>query len=141
MTLQLKDVDQAVGLAYRAHRWQVDKAGRPYMDHVMRVESYVCTIDYLHRIVATLHDVVEDTPVTLEAIDILFGEEVRDAVDALTRRGTETYSHYIERVATNKVALKVKLADLTEHLTSTDSIEKSLIERYDRAFSILIKTM
>lgn len=66
-------------------------------------------------VVAWLHDVVEDTPVTVEDVDGAFGSQVSDAVDAITRRTAETDDYYA-RVKANSIALTVKAADNTDPL-------------------------
>lgn len=105
--------DLAKEMAVKAHYGQLDKGGRPYIEH----PAYVAAMmdDDTCRAVAWLHDVVEDTTVTLEYIEAVgFSSEVIAAVDALTHRVGESYSDYLSRVAHNPIARKVKLADL-EH--------------------------
>jgi len=65
----------------------------------------------VYIITALLHDSVEDTPLTLEKIESLFGKEVRDAVDALTKREDETREEYLIRCGLNPIARVVKLHD------------------------------
>jgi len=65
----------------------------------------------VYIITALLHDSVEDTPLTLDKIESLFGKEVRDAVDALTKRETETREEYLIRCGLNPIARVVKLHD------------------------------
>jgi hypothetical protein len=77
--------------------------------------------DPLIQTVAVLHDVVEDTDVSLESLSRAgFGAEVISAVDALTRRQGEPYHLYIERVARNQIASRVKCADLAENLANNE---------------------
>jgi (p)ppGpp synthase/HD superfamily hydrolase len=102
-------LDDAVALAARAHAGQFDKAGKPYIDHPLRVMARVTTPD--ERVAAILHDVVEDTAVTLG--DLRGGgcpEEVVAAVDSLTKRLGEDKMAYYRRVASNPIALVVKRA-------------------------------
>lgn len=91
---------------------------QPYISHVEAVVGQVQRIfgteDDRLVVIAWLHDVVEDTPVTLATIQQLFGEDITDAVDALTfRQGTETKAEYILRVCKNPLAHRVKVADST----------------------------
>lgn len=133
-------VQEAGALAAHAHRGQVDKAGRPYIDHVRAVEGMMPTRDYDGRTVALLHDVVEDTDWTIEQLrDVGFPENVLEAVEAITHRKAEPYPEYIERIAQNELATRVKLADLREHLRPgyEDVIPKSLSDKYKRCIARL----
>lgn len=108
-------LERAIALAAEAHAGQVDKAGAPYILHPLRLLLAVDTPE--ERIVAVLHDVVEDTPWTLEALRAEgFTQEVVDAVEALTKRAGESYEAFIERVAANPLARRVKRADLADNL-------------------------
>lgn len=112
MTPTLED---AVILAAQAHRGQVDKCGQPYILHVLRV--MLRQEDETARFVAVLHDVLEDTPVTLADLRTAgYSEQVCAVVDCLTRRTGEAYEAMIERIATNPLARQVKLADLADNL-------------------------
>ncbi len=112
MTPTLED---AIILASQAHRGQVDKGGEPYILHVLRV--MLRQNEDAARRVGVLHDVLEDTSVTLSDLKSAgYSEQVRAAVDCLTRRRGETYEAMIERVATNPLARQVKLADLADNL-------------------------
>lgn len=64
-----------------------------------------------YRVVAYLHDVVEDHAVSMKLIRFLFGEEVAEAVDAISKREGEFYSDYIQRCLENKIASIVKYCD------------------------------
>lgn len=105
---------QAVTIAAGVHGLATDKGGAAYILHPLRVAANVPPGDA--RIVAILHDVVEDGDVTLAALATVFGTEVADAVDALSRRGGESYEAFIERCATNRLAVTVKLADLADNM-------------------------
>ena len=104
-------------VATTAHAGQTDKAGRPYLDHPRRVASRVAETTHNPDAVAAawLHDVVEDTPVTLDQLQEQgFPETVIHAVDALTRRPGEGDAYY-HRVADNDLARMVKQADLWDN--------------------------
>ena len=116
----LDSLETAIALAVRAHAGQKDKAGVTYILHPLRV--MLKQNDDKHRITAVLHDVVEDTDITLGRIRELFGSEVADAVDALTHRPEESQEDYLARVAANPVARKVKLADSTDNMDRLDHI-------------------
>jgi (p)ppGpp synthase/HD superfamily hydrolase len=108
-------LEDAIILASRAHRGQVDKAGKPYILHVLRVMLRQET--ETAQIVAVLHDVLEDTSVTMENLRAAgFSSEICEAVDALTRRPGEAYDAMISRVAANPLARVVKLADLEDNM-------------------------
>ncbi len=87
-------------------------------------------------IVALLHDVVEDTPITLDDLrDKNYSDEIVVAIDALTRRTGETYSAYIERLSNNKLARRVKIADLRHNLQPERVAmfgNTSLVKRYQK---------
>lgn len=108
---------RAIAIAEVAHAGQVDKAGLPYIGHIHRVIGHLpAEATDEHRIVAALHDVVEDCPMTLEdlAAEGLPARLVA-SVDAMTRRDGEPSSPYYSRVAADPVALVVKRADLADN--------------------------
>lgn len=105
---------RAEALARAAHLGQVDKAGHPYADHPARVAARVRG-DAACEAAAWLHDVVEDTSVTLTELAAHFPREVVTAVDALTKRPGEPAENYYQRVAADPIARKVKLADLADN--------------------------
>lgn len=105
----------AISLAAKAHEHQVDKAGAPYILHPLRM-MFQMTSD-ADMIAAVLHDVVEDTPLTLDGLRAEgFSEEILIAVDALTNRDGEAYEEYLGRVAANPISRRVKLADLEDNM-------------------------
>ncbi|MFB3891134.1 MAG: GTP pyrophosphokinase [Phycisphaerae bacterium] len=107
--------DDAIILAAQAHKGQVDKAGVPYITHPLRVMLRLR--EPVDRIVAVLHDVVEDTAVTLDDLRKAgYSQAVLAAVECLTKREDEPYEAFIERCAANPVARRVKLADLGDNM-------------------------
>ena len=106
---------ECVAASYAAlhHAGQADRSGRSYISHIARVVAQLH--DPTDRIVAWLHDVVEDTDVTFEDIINFFGDEVADAVDAITHRNNEPQIVYIRRVRANPIARRVKIADSTDN--------------------------
>lgn len=134
--------EDAVGIACDAHRGQVDKKGDPYILHVLRVALSVPARD---RVVAVLHDVIEDTgcPTSLLEPPALSSAEW-DALDLLTRTG-QSYGAYIMRLCEAKgeaaaIAREVKRADLRDNLgriAVTDYELADLRERYSRALEVL----
>jgi len=130
MTPTLED---AIILAAQAHRGQVDKGGQPYILHVLRV--MLRQENEIARIVAALHDVLEDTHVTLADLRAAgYSEQVCPAVDCLTRRKGEAYEDMIERIATNPLARQVKLADLADNLDPKRAVpdDSAAAERHAR---------
>ena len=119
----MSDFKTAYNLASAAHAGQFDKSGAPYIEHPKAVARIAANIarkegpEFIEkvRIVAMLLDTVEDTDVTLEDIRAQFGDEIADAVDAVTKREGEQYHDALLRVAANPIARVVKLADMTHN--------------------------
>jgi (p)ppGpp synthase/HD superfamily hydrolase len=136
-------LERAIALAAQAHEGQVDKAGAPYILHPLRMMLSVDTPEA--RVAAVLHDVVEDTPVSLEELRAEgFSEAVIGAVEALTKRPEEEddYDAFIRRVAPNPLARQVKLADLRDNCDVSRIAQPSQkdwrrIEKYKRAIQYL----
>ena len=112
-------LERAIGLALEVHRGQIDKAGRPYILHPLRL--MVAMTSEEARVVAVLHDVVEDSEATFEDLAALgLSEEALVALRLLTHHdddGSETnYFAYVARIKANPLARAVKLADLADNL-------------------------
>jgi (p)ppGpp synthase/HD superfamily hydrolase len=108
-------LERAIAIAAAAHAGQVDKAGQPYILHPLRVMLRVATEH--ERMAAVLHDVVEDTDVTLYTLAAEgFASEVIAAVEALTKRPGESRMQAAERAAANPIARVVKLSDNAENM-------------------------
>ena len=111
----MSSLERAIEIAVSAHKGQVDKAGKPYILHPLRLMFKMQTENEM--IAAVLHDVVEDTDWTIEKLEAEgFNEEVITAVKLLTHDKKVQYKKYIEAIKTNKIALKVKLSDLEDNL-------------------------
>ena len=125
----MNDLERAIELAVSAHAGETDKAGETYIRHPLRVMEAMET--ETERVVAVLHDVVEDTSYSLGDIDDLFDTEIRDAVDALTKREGEEYMEFIERAAADPIARRVKLADIEDNmdLTRLDELEDGVFQK------------
>jgi hypothetical protein len=114
VTIERWLLGRAVMVAAEAHLSQFDRAGEPYILHPLALAAR--TEDRDERIVALLHDVVEDTPITLAWLAREgFPERVLCALDALTKREGEDYATFIERVAEDRLATRVKLLDLAHN--------------------------
>jgi len=108
-------LSRAIEIAASAHATQVDKGGAPYVLHPLRMMMKQTTEAAM--IVAVLHDVVEDTPWTLEKLRAEgFSEDVLEAVACLTKRKGEDYADFIARAGVNPIARQVKLADLEDNM-------------------------
>jgi len=134
-------LETAILLAAQAHQGQVDKAGKPYILHPLRM---MLALQSEHEMMAAvLHDVVEDTPHTLDDLQQLgFPAPVLAAVECLTRRADETYEMFIERLRPNSLARAVKLADLEDNmdvrrLASIDESDWRRLRRYREAWASL----
>ena len=112
-------VEDAVALAARLHRGAryPSPEAEPYVLHPLRV--MLRFTDPVDQAAAVLHDVVEDTEITLDDLrDAGYKPEVVDAIDALTHHTHESYEQYIDRVTRNSIARRVKIADLEENLAN-----------------------
>jgi len=131
----------AIRIANDAHEGQVDKAGAPYILHPIRVMLRLS--NETERIVAVLHDTIEDTDVTIEMLRSLgFSEEILEAVLALTHQERESYEDFVLRVKENPLAAAVKRADIADNmdLTRLHSVterDKARQEKYARALLVL----
>ena len=133
--------EKAYKIAKKAHLGQVDKAGEDYIKHPKKVASFVKTDE--EKAVAYLHDVIEDTELTLENLyEYDFSKEVIEAVDIITKKRGEDYQSYLNSVKKNKLARAVKLADLRHNsdLTRLTKVTEKDIERkekYQKAINFL----
>ena len=132
-----KQLARAVAVAAAAHAGHIDKSGNAYILHPMRVMLQCREHGDTVQAVAVLHDVVEDTWVTLDDLRALgFTTDVIEAVDAISHREGESYVDYIERCSMNRIAALVKLADLDDN---SDPIRRigpefdRFLKRYDKA--------
>ena len=111
-------LNKAIEIAVRAHRGQVDKGGEPYILHPLRV--MLSGRNELERICAVLHDVVEDSDVTFDALQTGgFSEEVIAVLNCVTKQNGENYNDFVSRILLNETACRVKLADLCDNLDLT----------------------
>lgn len=136
-----KMTKKAMKIAYKAHDGQIDKSGLPYIFHPIHVAEQMK--DELSTAAALLHDVVEDTGITLLELEKEgFPEEVLTAIQLLTRKGETSYLDYIRKVKTNDIAAAVKLADIAHNsdVNRLDKVTKEDKERlglYAQAMEIL----
>lgn len=126
-------LEKAIEIAVKAHAGQKDKAGQPYILHVLRVMMQMDTIE--EKIVAVLHDVVEDTKVSLEYLkEEGFPPEIVYYVSILTHGEDETREEYLEGICYALLTIKVKLADNSDNLDVLRLYElgKSDLKRINR---------
>ena len=140
-----KMIDRADRLAAELHKDQRDKGDEPYIRHPRRVKMKLLAGEYPAPMICAgvLHDVVEDTSMTLEELGQQFPARVVELVDRLSRRPGETYLAFIQRIADDKEAAIIKLADIDDNLDATRPypITPSLRDRYNRARTILRKVI
>lgn len=131
----------ALKIATDAHKGQVDKAGVEYINHPLKVASLV--YNEKEKIIALLHDTIEDTYITEQhLIDYGFSNEIIEAVKVLTHSKDVPYMDYIQKIKGNKLARKVKIADLTHNsdLTRLKNItekDRKRCEKYKKALMYL----
>ena len=109
--------NKALVFSYNAHHGQLDYNGIPYIFHPLHLAEQMD--DEISCCAALLHDVVEDTAVTLEDLAAVFPPEVVEAVALLTHEEGTDYFDYVRRIRSNPIALKVKLADLAHNSDAT----------------------
>jgi guanosine-3',5'-bis(diphosphate) 3'-pyrophosphohydrolase len=109
-------LSNAINLATKKHAGQLDKAGKPYIEHCLRVMAAVETEH--QKIVAILHDVIEDCGVTADDLLIKHSVDrfVVDDVIKLTKIQGEDYFTYLGRIKKSKTATAVKIADLRDNM-------------------------
>lgn len=109
-------LDDAIQVARRAHEGQLDKSGRPYIAHPLRVMGALRGEH--ERMTAVLHDVIEDTDVTLDDLSAAgCPAEVLEAVTAISKKPGEEQETYLARVAANPIARVVKKADIEDNMS------------------------
>ena len=111
----MSTIEKAIEIAARHHAGDTDKAGKPYLLHPLRLMFAVRSP--FEMMAAVLHDVVEDTPVTLQDLESEgFHPDVIAAIDALTKKPGESRLEAAARAAQDPIALVVKLADVTDNM-------------------------
>ena len=137
-----KNINKALKICFSAHKNQVDKAGVPYVFHPYHLAEMMGDNEDA-VIVALLHDVVEDTNITLELLRKCgFSNDVITALDLLTHKNGESYYDYIHNLKNNRLARQVKLADLEHNLTNSrlDDGYNPSEAKYTKARKILLES-
>ena len=141
----MKLIEASLNIALRAYAGKVDKAGREYILHPLRVMAKMKTDEEMTA--ALLHDVLEDSEITAEQ---LLAEgipaEIVEAVQYLSKHENEAYQDFIARTKKNRLAAKVKLADIEDNmdvlrLNSLDENDLARIKKYHSAWRFLMEAL
>jgi (p)ppGpp synthase/HD superfamily hydrolase len=132
----------AINTAIKYHEGQNDLGGTPYINHPVYLALQFKDQDC--QIVALLHDIVEDTIMTINDVKRLFGNDIANSVDCITKRkNKETYKEYLMRVKSDKIALKVKIEDINHNLSNSRNCPKDKLDylnnKYSKALKYLIE--
>lgn len=128
-----ENTKKAQRLCFEAHKDQKDKSGLPYVFHPFHLAEQMQ--DEETTIVALLHDVVEDTPYSLEDLrEAGFSEAVVEAVSLMTHDDGAEYMDYVRKIKQNPIAKAVKLADLRHNsdLSRLDEITDKALKRREK---------
>jgi (p)ppGpp synthase/HD superfamily hydrolase len=126
-------LETAIRLAAKVHKGQVDRYGKPYILHVMRV--MMRGHDFDEQVLGALHDVLERSAMTLEDLAKKgFSPRVLKAMEHISRRENETYEQYIDRVVQDSLAIRVKLHDLADKmdLLHVQELDPADLKRYNK---------
>ena len=135
--------NKALRIAYNAHHGQVDYNGIPYIFHPIHLAEQM--EDEISCCAALLHDVVEDTAVTMADLSREFPEEVMAVLRLLTHEEGVPYFDYVRKIKANPIAVKIKLADIAHNSDQTRCVGSDLTEeqltywrdKYSKARAIL----
>lgn len=136
--------NKAMKIAYDAHHGQLDCNGVPYIFHPYHLAEQMS--DEITACVALLHDVIEDTNITIEQLENDFPKEVTEAVKLLTHDNNTDYFEYVRAIKNNLVAKAVKMADLMHNLNQSRITDCNAVsaekleywqEKYTKALRIL----
>lgn len=151
-------LEAAIYFAADAHHFQIDKCGKLYILHPLRVMMSLKTTK--EKIVGVLHDVLEDTLVLSEEIENIFGKEIREAVESVSRgwigndgvmifkdlmdedKTKETYKDFIKRSKLHPIGRQVKIADIMDNMlperhNCLPENQRGIIHRYESALEEL----
>ena len=127
-------INNAMEIAVKAHACQVDKAGQPYILHPLRMMVLATQLE--DKLVALLHDVVEDSDWTIEMLSAYFPKNITDAVDLLTRKKKVGKKEYLAKIKENDLAKTVKLLDIDDN---SSSYRLSLIKDEETIYRLMKK--
>ena len=132
---------KALKLCFEAHKEQIDKTGMPYVFHPFHLAEQMD--DEISTVCALLHDVIEDTDITVEMLDQMgFPQEVLTVLELLTHDEVVPYMDYVKNISLNPIAKKVKIADLLHNsdVSRLDFVDEYAVKRnqkYQEALRIL----
>ncbi len=132
---------KALKLCFEAHKEHVDKSGMPYVFHPFHLAEQMT--DEVTTVVALLHDVVEDTNLNFDDLEKQgFSDEIINALKLLTHDKSVPYMDYVAEIKKNRIATKVKLADLKHNsdLTRLSVVDEKALkrkEKYEKAIKFL----
>jgi len=136
------NLERAIEIAVSAHKGAVDKGGHPYILHPLTVMLSLEATE--EKIVGVLHDVIEDTPWTFEALrDEGFSEEIIEALKSVTKSQNDSdYHGFIARAKENPIGRKVKIADLKHNMDETripnkSELDECRIDKYRKSLEYL----
>ncbi len=137
-------IEKSLEISLQAYQGKTDKAGAAYILHPLRLMSKMDTEEEMS--VALLHDVIEDSDITAE--DLLqsgISPTVVSAVQSLTKVKGENYEKFIDRVLTNKLASKIKKADIEDNinilrLTTITEADLQRVAKYHKAWHQIDKS-
>lgn len=131
-------IELAYEIAKKYHAGQVDKSGKDYIFHPIAVAQRVKSEN--EKILALLHDTLEDTSLTLKQLEAYgFDEEILEGLEAITKKENENYFVFINRLKANPLARRVKIADLLHNLdiTRLEILTKEDLERHSKYLAAL----
>lgn len=129
-------------VAYTAHFGQTDLGGNPYIAHPRAVADLLETDE--EKVIALLHDVMEDTVITEAELRPVFGDAITDTLLLLTRPKGMDYMSYIQRIKSNPMAKRIKLADLAHNsdlsrIPNPDEADYKRLKKYEKAKAYLLE--
>lgn len=134
-------LELAIKVATKAHKGQLDKGGNPYILHPQAVAASLDSTE--NKIVAYLHDVVEDTEITLEDLEKMgFTYRIVNSVRILTKSKDISYDDYLKSIKKDSNAWRVKIADIKHNMDISRIPEPTAkdfarIEKYKKALAFL----
>ena len=141
----MKLIEASLTIALRAYAGKVDKAGREYILHPLRVMAKMKTDEEMSA--ALLHDVLEDSEITAEELHTEgIPAQVVEAVQYLSKHENEDYQDFVARLKKNGLAAKVKLADIEDNidvlrLNSLGENDLARIKKYHSAWRFLMEEL
>ena len=134
-------LEEAYKICLTAHSGQFDKGGSPYCYHPIRVSKKCYSLEA--KIVALLHDIIEDTSISLDHLLSIFPDKIVVAVQAISKMKEEDYFEFIKRCSLTPIAREVKIKDLEDNMDLSRLhviTEKDLkrLDKYKKAHDYLI---